>query len=139
MSANWKVEIRGIRRAQAAMQRAFRAVRVSGGLGRAVKEVTYEAHRAAKKNTPWDTTALRHSHRIRWVRVGERAVIDIDRSTRNPKQPRKKPYVYGYTLHQQGYIPGVRGGIRAFYRYTVEREGGRILQRAGRVIWRALP
>ena len=46
---------------------------------------------------------------------------------------------YGYHLHEQGQVPGVRSGIRAFYEYVYERFGQRILERMGQIIRKALP
>lgn len=133
--------IRGIQQAQQAMEKAYNAVQPQGALGRAVKVVTAGAHRAAVANTPWDSGGLRAAHRMRLSSHAKAAmgVIDIDPSQRNPRQNNQRPYEYGARLHNQGIRPGRRGGVRAFYEYTVQKHGMALLRAGGAELHRGLP
>jgi hypothetical protein len=130
-----------LQQAQAAMEKAFQAVQPQGGLGRAVKATTAAVHRYAVASTPWDSGGRRAAERMTLTsqRRGMVGIVDIDPSARNPRQGNSRPYEYGYHLHEQGLVPGVRGGIRAFFLYTVDTYGGRALQEGAAELRRALP
>lgn len=115
------VSIKGIQEAQKANLHHINSLRPNGDLAAAVKWGVSAAHRAAIPATPWDTTALRNSHRIDLEGNGERAFVHIDGSAVNPRG--QKPSIYGPHLHRQGLKPGRKGGIRAFYEYVVDRYG----------------
>ena len=132
-----RITIEGLQRAQQANEKMIVTLRPSGAFGRAILFATTEAHRRAVYNTPWDTGGLRASHRMEMD--GLRGRVFIDPAAVNPRQGGRKPAVYGYYLHQQGMRPGLRGGIRAFYKYTVERDGKKIAERAIKLIRGALP
>lgn len=140
--ADLSMSIRGLQAAQRAMEKAYHATRAEGGLGRAVKAITAGAHRAAVANTPWWSGGLRAAHRMRFSGRGNRAqgIVDIDPGLRNPAYPGSpRPHVYGYMLHKQGMRPGRRGGIRAFYEYTVKAHGRALLQAGADELRRSLP
>ena len=132
-----RLTIEGIQQAQRANQQAIAAIKPSGAFGRAIKYATTQAHRYAIYNTPWDTGGLRASHRMKLQ--GLRGEVYIDPAAVNPRQRNARPAEYGARLHQQGMRPGVRGGIRAFYQYTVEHDGSTIGEEAIRMIVRGLP
>jgi hypothetical protein len=129
--------IQGIQKLQRANQRMIAALKPDGALGRMAQVMTAETHRRAVANTPWDTGGLRASHRM--MVQGARGEVYIDPSVSNPRQGGKKPAEYGEHLHNQGMRPGIRGGTRAFYQYTVEREGEQIANQAMKDFVKALP
>jgi len=131
------ITIEGLQKAQRANAQAIAAVKPSGGLGKAIQYGTTQAHRWAVYYTPWDTGGLRAAHRMEFS--GARGKIYIDPGARNPRQRGAAPSEYGFYLHQQGLIPGLRGGVRAFYAQTVEAKGQTILEGMGKVILGELP
>ncbi|MBN1815328.1 MAG: hypothetical protein JXA14_26085 [Anaerolineae bacterium] len=131
-----ELSIRGLQEAQQANLQAIHAMRPSGALGEAVKYGSAEAHRSAVVLTPWDYGALRASHRIKLS--GLRGVIAIDPGAVHPRSG-VPPSVYGPILHTHGLIPGLRGGVRAFYRAVAEFHGARIAKGMRRVLFRGLP
>jgi hypothetical protein len=131
-----KLSIEGLQEAQKANLKAINALKPSGALGRAVQFMSSAAHRAAVFNTPWDTGSLRASHRIKLK--GDRGIIYIDPGASNPRS-RTPPHEYGQYLHDQGMIPGIRGGIRAFYAYTEQTQGDAILKQGAKMIEDGLP
>lgn len=139
MSMSITAILRGHTELQEANQQIIAAVQPSGRLGRAVVYVTTQAQRYAIYNTPWDTTVLRKSHRMEISGGGKRGRVYIDPATVNPMRGNRRPSVYGAELHTHGLTPGVRGGIRAFYQYTVEHDGPGILRRGVRLIEQGLP
>jgi len=133
-----QVNIKGLQKLQAANLKAINALKPKHALGKALKEGTAQVHRLSVAYTPHDTGALRASHRIK---IDTRQVVgrvSLDRTARNPRSGMRTAE-YGYYLHQQGQVPGVRSGIRAFYEYVYERFGTKILVRMGEIIKRALP
>ena len=133
-----QVNIKGLQRAQDANIRAIKALKPKHALGKALKVGTALIHRLAVRYTPHDTGALRASHRMKIDTRQVMGRVSIDRTAKNPRSGMRTAE-YGYYLHQQGQIPGVRSGIRAFYEYVYERFGQRILDRMGNIIKRALP
>jgi len=123
--------IRGLQEAQRINLEHVRDLRTGHSIDEAVKVGVAAAHRASIPATPWDTTALRNSHRIDFEPSNHRAYVHIDQSARNPRG--QKPSEYGPHLHRQGLIPGKRGGIRAFYRYVFERFGRQIGMQMARI------
>jgi hypothetical protein len=87
-------------------------------------------------NTPWDYGALRASHRLEVKKL--RAIIYIDPGAKHPRS-KTPPSEYGPILHDQGMIPGVRGGVRAFYAYTEKTSGDSILRQGAEMLKGALP
>ena len=65
--------------------------------------------------------------------------VDIDPAAVNPRQGNRRPSEYGYYLHRQGLRPGLRGGVRAFYQYTVQADGSRIVAHMLDIVRRGLP
>ena len=116
--------IRGLQEAQRANLRHIRDLRTGDSINKAVKWGAAAAQRAAVPLTPWDTSALRNSHRITMKPSQHRAFVHIDPSAVNPRGQR--PAEYGPHLHRQGLRPGRKGGIRAFYKATVNRFGSQI-------------
>lgn len=135
--ADLSVSIRGLQEAQRANAQAIAALQPSGPFGRAIVYGTTQTHRHAIYNTPWESGGLRAAHRM--DARGLRGRVYIDPSAINPRQGNRRPAEYGAYLHAQGMRPGLRGGIRAFYAYTVKHDGPRIAQDAIRVIQRGLP
>jgi hypothetical protein len=131
-----RTTIRGLQEAQEANAQVIAAVKPRGELGEAVRYATTEAQRWAIYYTPWDTGSLRASHQMKVKRT--RGEVYIDPSAVNPRSG-QRPSKYGFYLHKQGKRPGVRGGVRAFYRQTVDAKGQRILDGAGRIILGGLP
>jgi len=132
------VGIKGLQEAQRANVKAINALRPRGAFGQAIQVGTAMVHRYAVYHTPWDTRSLATSHRMQIDRGGLRGIISIDRGAINPVSGHH-PFEYGYWLHEQGYRPGIRGGVRAFYQYTAERHGRQTLTRMGAVVLRGLP
>ncbi len=132
-----RITIEGIQEASAANRRIIEAMKPDGALGRALKWLTTEAHRRATVNTPWDTGGLRNAHRMKVN--GLRGEVYLDSSAVNPRQGGSRPAEYGFHLHGQGMRPGLRGGIRAFYQYTAERDGPDLVKRAGEMVRKELP
>jgi hypothetical protein len=130
------ISLRGLKSLQRANQQLAIAVKPKGGLGRAIQLATVDAHRHAIWNTPWDTTVLRHSHRVEVK--GAKGRIFIDPAAFNVARGRK-PAVYGAELHTHGMRPGRRGGVRAFYQYTVEHDGPEIASKAIKRMLRDFP
>lgn len=130
-----RVDISGLQEAQEANAKAIAALKPSGAHGRAVQYIVTEAHRRAVYNTPWDRGALRAAHRMWMRRLRARIFIDPGASAEGGARPAE----YGPILHRQGMRSGVRGGIRAFYQYTAERDGPQILKEAGRILRKGLP
>ena len=122
---SFRFAIRGLQKAQQRNLKHIRDLRTGSSVNRAVKWGATAAHRAVIPNTPWDTSALRNSHRITMKHSQHRAFIHIGSGT-NPRGQR--PSEYGPYLHRQGLRPGRKGGIRAFYKYTVIEHGSRIAQ-----------
>ena len=123
MSLN--LSIKGLQKAQKRNLTQVRDLRSGSSVNKAVKWGATAAHRAVIPNTPWDTSALRNSHRINMKPSQHRAFIHIGSGT-NPRGQRMSEY--GPRLHRQGLRPGRKGGIRAFYEYTVIRYGRQISQ-----------
>lgn len=140
MSAQLRVFLRGLNVLQKANLELIKATDPRGKLGEVIKAVLVDVHRHAVYNTPWDTTTLRKSHRMEFTASGKTAQgrIFIDPSVTRPWDG-KRPAEYGAQLHEQGMVPGVRGGIRAFYQYTVEQDAPQIVSNAVTRIYRALP
>jgi len=130
-----ELSIRGLQKAQQANARRIAALQPSGALGKALQAMVSQAHRWAIFYTPWETGSLRASHRMD-VR-GSRARVYIDPHARNPRS-KTRPAVYGPRLHKQGEIPGLRGGIRAFYAYAVKKQGDTIVKHGQNIIRDAL-
>lgn len=121
-----RAAISGLQEAQKANLKHVRDLRAGTSLNRAIKWGGAAAHRAAITATPWDTSALRNSHRIKFDGGQHRATIHIDPGAVNPRGQR--PSRYGPHLHAQGKRSGLKGGVRAFYEYTVEQYGAKIGQ-----------
>lgn len=119
-----RFSLKGLQETQQAMLKKAQAIRKGTAIKGAVRWGTAAAHRAAIPSTPWDTAALRNAHRMRFEGQSSRGIVHIDQGAVNPRGQR--PARYGPQLHKQGMIPGVRGGIRAFYEYTVRTFGPRI-------------
>lgn len=132
-----RITIQGLQEAQQANAQAINALQPKGAYGRAVQFMTTEAHRRAIANTPWDTGGLRAAHRMKIK--GLRARVFLDPGARNPRQGGARPAEYGPRLHEQGMRPGLRGGIRAFYQYTAEHDGPKIVKRAMSILRKGLP
>ena len=122
---SFRFAIRGLKKAQQRNFKHVRDLRLGTSVNKAVRWGATAAHRAAITSTPWDTSALRNSHRIKMKPSQQRAFIHIG-SGANPRGQRMSEY--GPHLHRQGLIPGRRGGIRAFYEYTVLKYGRQISQ-----------
>lgn len=133
-----QVNIKGLQRLQDANIRAINALKPRGALGKGIREGTAQIHRLSVVYTPHDTGALRASHRIKIDSRQTMGRVSIDRTARNPKTG-QLTHEYGYHLHQQGQIPGLRSGIRAFYEYVAERFGDKILARVAAIIKKGLP
>lgn len=131
-----RLTIEGLQELQQLNAKIIAALQPSGALGRAIQYATTQVHRRAIYNTPWDTGGLRASHRM--TVEASRGEVFIDPGAVNPRQHNKRPAEYGVYLHAQGMIPGLRGGIRAFYQYTVERDGPAIIKEAERMIIKGL-
>jgi len=118
------LSITGLQEAQRANLRAIASLRPGGMISRAVRDMTAAAHQHAVANTPWDTGSLRAVQRMEVNGLRGRVYLG------GGKNPRSKtpPAEYGTYLHEQGMIPGLRGGVRAFYAYTEQKEGERILR-----------
>ena len=132
-----RVTIEGLQQAQQANEKMMAALRPRGTFGRAVVYVTTELHRRAVHHTPWETGGLRAAHRMKVKDL--RGEIYIDPAATNPRQGGRRPAEYGFHLHQQGNQPGLRGGVRAFYQYTVEHDGPAIARRGLEMIKGDLP
>lgn len=131
--------ITGIQEAQAANAQAIAAASPHGGLGRAVRGATVEAHRYAVSITHvgryWRGRrwigggSLRASHRMKVSDAEGR--IFIDPTTVNPVT-RQRPSVYGKYEHRRGYPHN-------FYERTVNERGQTIASRALREVESELP
>jgi hypothetical protein len=130
-----EITIEGLQQAQQANQRMMAAMRPSGSLGRGIVYATTQLHRRSVYNTPWDTGGLRAAHRMRVG--GLRGMVFIGGGM-NPRQG-SAPSEYGPHLHAQGKRPGLRGGIRAFYAYTVDTDGPQIGRDALAIVKKGLP
>ena len=133
-----QVNIEGLQKLQAANLKAIRALQPRHALGKALKVATALIHRLSVTYTPHDTGALRASHRMKIDTRQVMGRVSIDRTAINPRSGMRTAE-YGYYLHEQGQVPGVRSGIRAFYEYVYEKYGQRILDRMGQIIRKALP
>lgn len=122
--ADVSMTITGLQEVQDLNIRLIAAMKPSGGLGRAVKYATTEAHRYAVAITHVDTGALRASHRMEIE--GLRGIISIDPTAKNPRS-KALTSEYGVVEHE-------RGGQHAFYERTVKERGGKISQRAARFV-----
>ena len=129
-----KLSIRGLQHAQAVNARIIATMQPRGAMGEAVRSMTGAAHAHAVANTPHDFGALRAAQRMSVKNLRGRVFIDP-----GAKHPRSKtpPSEYGRYLHDQGLIPGLRSGIRAFYLYTEQTEGERILREGAAMIQEA--
>lgn len=119
---------------------AIRALQPKHALGLAIKKGIAELHRLSVFHTPWDTGALRASHRMKIDTRQVMGRVSIDRTAKNPRSGMQTAE-YGYYLHKHGQRPGLAGypGIRAFYEYVYERYGQKILRMVGDIIRKALP
>lgn len=133
-----QVNIKGLQKLQAANVKAIRALQPRHALGLAMKRGLAMLHRLSVTYTPHDTGALRASHRMKLDTRQVMGRISIDRTAVNPRSGMRTAE-YGYYLHEQGQIPGVRSGIRAFYEYVYEKYGQKILDRMAAIIRKALP
>jgi len=131
-----KFSIEGLQKAQRANLQMLAALKPSGALGRAVRDATLAAHRYAVPSTPHDYGALRAAERTEVKGVEGRDFID---PAAVAPRSQERPAVYGYRLHQQGRIPGVRSGWRDFFRYTVDTYGDKIVRAGGGQVRAALP
>ena len=131
------VGMEGLQEAQAGNEKTIAALKPSGLMGRAVLYLTTQAHRHAIYATPWDSGGLRASHRMEVK--GLRGQVFIDPGAVNPMQGNTRPSEYGERLHDQGMVPGVRGGIRAFYQYTVEVGGPSMMRAVEHMLNAGLP
>ena len=133
-----QVNIKGLQKLQAANVKAIRALQPRHALGLAMKRGLAMLLRLSVTYTPHDTGALRASHRMKLDTRQVMGRISIDRTAVNPRSGMRTAE-YGYYLHEQGQIPGVRSGIRAFYEYVYEKYGQKILDRMAAIIRKALP
>ena len=133
-----QVNIKGLQKLQDANNRAIAALKPTGALGKALQWGVADIHRKSVAYTPHDTGALRASHRMIINNRQTMGRVEIDRTATNPRSGMRTAE-YGYYLHQQGQIPGLRSGIRAFYEYVYERFGQQILGRVADIIRKALP
>ena len=108
-----QVNFKGLQQLQAANVKAIRALQPKHALGLAIKQGTAMIHRLSVAYTPHDTGALRASHRMKIDTRQVMGRVSIDRTAKNPRSGMRTAE-YGYYLHEQGQIPGVRSGIRAF-------------------------
>lgn len=108
----FSIEISNIQDLQRRYLEMVYQVRPENALGRAVKRVILQSHRAAVQVTHVDTGALRASHIVDLV-IRAREIVGtlyISRDTVNPKHG-ERPFKYGIVEHE-------RGGSHAFYHRT---------------------
>lgn len=124
------ISIRGIQELQAYNVRAIATLEPRGATGRAIQYGTAALHRYAVAITHVITGSLRGSHQMKIDKGGERGVISINPSTRNPRT-KQRPHEYGYHEHE-------RGGSHAFYKRTEAEAGDKILAEMADIIVRGL-
>jgi len=118
------ITIRGIQEAQRANLRIIAAVKPSGKLGQAVRNVTILAHRGSVARTHVITGTLRASHRMDLSNA--RGVVFIDPSAVNP--------VSHIRAEKYGPVEHARGGSHAFYGRTVYEDGPMFARTAGSTV-----
>ena len=120
--------ITGLQEAQALNNRMIAALKPSGALGQAVREVTAAAQRWAIALTHVDTGSLRASHRMEVG--GLRGRIYIDPGAVNPRSGRHTA-LYGPYEH-------ARGGSHAFYGRVVDEHGQELANQGVQLTMRGL-
>lgn len=118
------VTIRGIQEAQRANIRTIAAVKPSGRLGVAVRNVTILAHRGAVSRTHVITGTLRASHRMSLS--DSQGVVFVDPSAINP--------VSHIAAAKYAPVEHARGGSHAFYGRTVMEDSALFARTAGSTV-----
>lgn len=108
-SPEWRFTMSGIQALQTANNKAIAALKPDSAFGRAVKNVTVEAHRRAVAFTHVQSGALRASQRMEVSGLRGRVYIDPASSGRGAARPAE----YGVTEH-------ARGGEHAFYERALD-------------------
>lgn len=110
--------LKGLQDAQKRNLRRIAALKPGGFIDAVLQWAAGEAHRHWTYYTPHETGALRASRRIEMDSAHGRAIVFTAPEARNPKS-KTPPAEYDVYLHAQGFIPGLRSGIRASAPYTV--------------------
>ena len=133
MSIDLALTITGIQELQKANAEMMRAISPRGGLGKAIKEGTQQAHRYAQIITHVDTGSWKASHRMdfREADTSARGQVYIDPYAVNP-QSNIRPAVYASGWEEWG-------GEMAVYERTVNERGERIIRDMIDIIQRAMP
>jgi len=133
VSVDLALTITGIQELQKANAEMMRAISPRGGLGKAIKEGTQQAHRYAQIITHVDTGSWKASHRMdfREADTSARGQVYIDPYAVNP-QSNIRPAVYASGWEEWG-------GEMAVYERTVNERGERIVRDMIDIIQRAMP
>jgi hypothetical protein len=114
------VSIRGLQKLQAQHVRMIAALKPGGGLGRAIKYATVEAHRYLTSIIHVDTGSYRAAQRMEIK--GARGRLYTDPAVKNPKTGEKPAE---YSVYEE-----LRGGSHAAYSRTIKERGDQIASRA---------
>lgn len=129
--------LKGLQDAQKKNLRRIAAMKPGGAIDAILQWAIGEVHRHWTYNTPHETGALRASRRV-FLELGNgRAFVRTDPAAVNPKSG-AHPARYDVYLHAQGFIPGLRSGIRASGPYTVMKIRPMIQHKATRAIGEAI-
>lgn len=133
MPTEWRMKVRGIERAQAAMIKAINAVKTSGGLGRAFQFAVLAGIQWARRFTHRITGSLSASHVPEFSEQprGLLGRIYIDPGVVNPLTG-QRPAEYGPYEH-------FRGAEHAFYKRVIDEKGVYIASRAVQMIVSQMP
>lgn len=121
-----KIEIEGLKEAQAANVRRIQALKPSGKLGGVVRDALVWAHRYLVSITHVDTGAYQASQRVEVEGAEGRLFVDP-----NARNPRSKTPPVEYSVYEEA-----RGGGHAAYARTV-RHAETVLLRQGVEILRS--
>ena len=137
MGVDIRLSIKGLQEAQKKNLRRVAALKPGGAMDAILQWAIGEVHRHWTYNTPHETGALRASRRIRTYFGNGTALVLTDPGATNPKSG-TRPAEYDVYLHAQGFIPGLRSGVRASGPYTVLKVRPMIQRKATRAIGQAI-
>jgi hypothetical protein len=130
ISADMTIE--GLQEAQAAMNQLTTELQPRGAYGKAVQFVTVGALGYWMRIVHVDTGAYRASGRMRVeLSAQPRGLVFVDQAARNPRS--------GKLVRDYAIVEEQRGGSHAAFARTVNEEGPRLVQQAGRILMEGLP
>ena len=125
-----KLELKGARAAQQKLAKWIVAMRPSGGMTKALKEMSVPVFRFVLAKTHVDTTALRSARLIKMNFRELRSRIFTNKSVRNPRTGKQPAF---YDVEEQA-----RGGSHATYDRAIVEIGPAVITLGASIVAREL-